>query len=82
MQEFLANAETWVGVGTVKDPLPESTRAGSGPAFVLAREAVPACRLGGDGATGDAGDALPLGYTTWLATRPLAADPGDTVLQL
>ena len=45
--------------------------------LVLAREAVPACRLGGE-----EGDVLPLGYTTWLATRPLAADPGDTVLQL
>lgn len=39
----LVREDAWsigVGVGTVKDPLPESTRAGSGPAFVLAREAV------------------------------------------
>lgn len=39
----LVREDAWsvgVGVGTVKEPLPESTRAGSGPAFVLAREAV------------------------------------------
>lgn len=39
----LVREEAWsvgVGVGAVKEPLPESTRAGSGPAFVLAREAV------------------------------------------
>lgn len=39
----LVREDSWsvgVGVGTVKQPLPESTRAGSGPAFVLAREAV------------------------------------------
>jgi hypothetical protein len=29
-----------VGVGSVDEPLPASTRAGSGPAFMLAREAV------------------------------------------
>jgi hypothetical protein len=33
-----------VGVGAVDDPLPESTRAGSGPAFVAARVAVTAAK--------------------------------------
>jgi hypothetical protein len=33
-----------VGVGPVDDPLPESTRAGSGPAFVAARAAVTAAK--------------------------------------
>ena len=33
-----------VGVGAVDDPLPESTRAGSGPAFVAARSAVTAAK--------------------------------------
>ena len=33
-----------VGVGTVDDPLPQSTRAGSGPAFVAARAAVTAAK--------------------------------------
>jgi hypothetical protein len=33
-----------VGVGPVDDPLPESTRAGSGPAFLAARAAVTAAK--------------------------------------
>jgi hypothetical protein len=33
-----------VGVGAVDDPLPESTRAGSGPAFLAARAAVTAAK--------------------------------------
>lgn len=39
----LVREDTWsigVGVGPVREPLPPSTRAGSGPAFTLAREAV------------------------------------------
>lgn len=39
----LVRADAWsigVGVGPVDHPLPASTRAGSGPAFVLARDAV------------------------------------------
>ncbi|WBQ04622.1 transposase [Kribbella sp. CA-293567] len=39
----LLRADTWyvgLGVGAVDQPLPRSTRAGSGDAFVLAREAV------------------------------------------
>jgi hypothetical protein len=39
----LVRADQWsvgIGVGPVDEPLPESTRAGSGPAFVLARRAV------------------------------------------
>ncbi|WP_051084728.1 transposase [Kribbella catacumbae] len=39
----LLRADTWyvgLGVGEVDQPLPRSTRAGSGAAFVLAREAV------------------------------------------
>lgn len=39
----LAQTEKWsvgIGIGPVKEPLPESTRAGSGAAFEQAREAV------------------------------------------
>ncbi|WP_072801852.1 hypothetical protein [Rhodococcoides yunnanense] len=39
----LARRGTWsigIGVGTVEQPLPESTRAGRGPAFEAARDAV------------------------------------------
>lgn len=43
--------------------------------LVLARAEVPACTLG-------AGDALPLGWTTWLCTAPAARDADDTVLTL
>jgi hypothetical protein len=41
--ERLLREATWsigIGVGEVAEPLPESTRAGRGPAFVFAREAV------------------------------------------
>ncbi|HEX4698826.1 MAG TPA: hypothetical protein VH857_05635 [Actinomycetes bacterium] len=44
---LLARDRAWsvgVGVGAVDDPLPESTRAGSGPAFVAARAAVTAAK--------------------------------------
>lgn len=39
----LVREDTWsigIGAGPVKHPLPPSTRAGSGPAFILARDAV------------------------------------------
>jgi hypothetical protein len=39
----LVRREAWhvgLGIGEVVEPLPRSTRAGSGPAFVMAREAV------------------------------------------
>lgn len=44
----LVREDTWsigVGVGPVREPLPPSTRAGSGPAFTLAREAVTRAKL-------------------------------------
>ncbi|MBM3736296.1 MAG: type VI secretion system baseplate subunit TssG [Acidobacteria bacterium] len=41
---------------------------------VLAREEAPRIRLGG-------GEPLQLGWTTWLAARPLRRDPDDTVLR-
>ncbi|MFT4469610.1 sigma factor-like helix-turn-helix DNA-binding protein [Arthrobacter sulfonylureivorans] len=43
----LATSNNWsvgIGIGTVDDPLPESTRAGSGQAFERAREAVTAAK--------------------------------------
>jgi type VI secretion system protein ImpH len=44
--------------------------------LVLARDDVPGCRLGDDGA------ALPLGWCTWLRTAPLGRDPDDTLFTL
>jgi hypothetical protein len=41
--ERLLREDSWnigIGVGEVEEPLPESTRAGRGPAYVFAREAV------------------------------------------
>jgi len=41
--ERLLREESWnigIGIGAVEEPLPESTRAGRGPAYVHAREAV------------------------------------------
>ncbi|HRD60581.1 MAG TPA: transposase, partial [Nocardioides sp.] len=40
--ERLLREDAWsigIGIGTVEEPLPESTRAGRGPAYVHAREA-------------------------------------------
>jgi len=45
--------------------------------LVLARDDVPACVLGADGA-----EASPLGWCTWLRTAPLARDPDETILTL
>src|SRR4051794_18458821 len=45
--ERLLREEGWsigIGVGQVEEPLPESTRAGRGPAYVAAREAVTAAK--------------------------------------
>jgi hypothetical protein len=45
--ERLLRDDAWnigVGVGTVDEPLPESTRAGRGPAYVHARDAVTAAK--------------------------------------
>lgn len=45
--ERLLREESWsvgIGIGEVEEPLPESTRAGRGPAYVFAREAVTAAK--------------------------------------
>ena len=45
--ERLLRADSWsigIGIGTVEEPLPESTRAGRGPAYVHARAAVNAAK--------------------------------------
>jgi len=45
--------------------------------LVLARDEVPACVLG----AGD-GEAMPLGWSTWVRTAPFARDADDTILTL
>jgi hypothetical protein len=45
--ERLLREESWnvgIGIGEVEEPLPESTRAGRGPAYLYAREAVTAAK--------------------------------------
>ena len=45
--ERLLREESWsigIGIGEVDEPLPESTRAGRGPAYLYAREAVTAAK--------------------------------------
>ena len=45
--ERLLREESWnvgIGIGEVEEPLPESTRAGRGPAYLHAREAVTAAK--------------------------------------
>jgi hypothetical protein len=45
--ERLLREDTWnigLGIGEVTDPLPESTRAGHGPAYLFARDAVTAAK--------------------------------------
>jgi hypothetical protein len=45
--ERLLREESWnvgIGIGEVEEPLPESTRAGRGPAYLSAREAVTAAK--------------------------------------
>jgi hypothetical protein len=45
--ERLLREQSWsigIGIGEVEEPLPESTRAGRGPAYVAAREAVTAAK--------------------------------------
>ena len=45
--ERLLREATWsigIGIGEVEEPLPDSTRAGRGPAYVFAREAVTAAK--------------------------------------
>ena len=43
--------------------------------LILKREDTPACELSPEGAAG-----VQLGWTTWLKTRPMDRDPGDTIL--
>jgi type VI secretion system protein ImpH len=45
--------------------------------LVLARDEVPVCVLGADD-----DEAVPLGWSTWLRTAPMARDPDDMVLTL
>ncbi len=77
--ERLLREDTWnvgIGVGEVEEPLPESTRAGRGPAYLHAREAVTSAksapwRLRVVGDVPDAGAGLRTGIraletTLWL----------------
>ncbi len=46
--ELLVRAGTWnigLGIGTIDEPVPDHARAGSGPAYVHAREAVTSSKL-------------------------------------
>jgi len=73
--ERLLREESWsigIGIGEVDDPLPESTRAGRGPAYLHARDAVTAAksapwrlRVVGDDPGGSAG-VRALETTLWL----------------
>ncbi len=45
--------------------------------LILEREQVPACSLGAEGVSGPQ-----LGWVSWVKSRPLSRDPGDTVLAL
>jgi type VI secretion system protein ImpH len=75
-QEFLPG-------GSAYQELRELTRFYGGEAFefelqlVLSREQVPGCVLGTDD-----GEALPLGWNTWIRTAPFGRDPDDTLLTL
>ena len=45
--ERLLREDAWnigIGIGEVEEPLPESTRAGRGPAYLHARDAVTAAK--------------------------------------
>jgi hypothetical protein len=74
--ERLLREDAWnigIGIGAVQEPLPESTRAGRGPAYLHAREAVTAAksapwrlRVVGDR------DIDPLETTLWLWAHLLA----------
>ena len=70
--------------GSAFEPLRAITRFFSNNEFdfevqlVLEREEVPKCDIGYEGE-----DAPPrLGWITWLKSKPLDRDPGDTILQL
>jgi type VI secretion system protein ImpH len=69
--------------GSAYEPLRAIVRFFSNEQFefeaqlVLARDEVPACTLGEEGAA-----APPLGWCTWLRSAPFARDPDETVLEL
>ncbi|HET7415672.1 MAG TPA: hypothetical protein VFI97_08265 [Arthrobacter sp.] len=83
----LAQTDQWsvgIGVGTVKSPLPESTRAASGPAFEYARTAVEdakhaaghICVRGDHPACGDVDAVLQLLGALSLKRSPAAIEAG------
>jgi len=65
----LGNWSAGIGVGPVDEPLPASTRAGSGPAFVRARQAVERAKSHPS-------------HVVVVAHDPAAAKPPQTVLDL
>jgi type VI secretion system protein ImpH len=78
-----ARYEEFLPGGAAHEELRQLTRFFAGEALefgvqlVLARDDVPPCVLGAD-----EGEGLPLGWSTWVRTGPLARDPDDTILTL
>jgi len=73
----LLREEGWyvgIGLGPVEEPLPDSARAGRGPAYLCAREAVTAAKNSPWGlrAVGEHPDARSLETTLWLWAAVLA----------
>ena len=75
--ELLLREDTWnigIGVGSIERPLPDHTRAGRGPAYVHARDAVTAAKSSPWHlrVVGDHRAARPLETTIWLWAAVLA----------
>ena len=87
--ELLLRAAAWnigIGVGEVETPLPDQARAGRGPAYVAAREAVTAAksspwRLRASGPT-DTARALESASWLWAALLARRTDRGWEVADL
>ncbi len=74
--------DQFLPTGSAYEPLRTLTRFFAGDQFdfevrlILARDEVPGCVLGAPT------PAQPLGWCTWMRSRPFERDPGDTILTL